>query len=69
MSAGIWGEVMKVLSKTLTEADLTRLEYELNIARAKVYKKWGFNSAEIATLLDIPESQVRAALSKEARNV
>lgn len=56
---------MKVLSKTLTEADLARLEYELNIARAKVYKKWGFSSAEIAILLDIPESQVRAGLEKE----
>lgn len=56
---------MKVLSKTLTESDLAQLGYELNIARAKVYKKWGFNSTEIATLLDIPESQVRAALANE----
>lgn len=59
---------MKILSKVFTEEQLRNLTHDLDIARAKVYKQWGFSSQEIAILLDIPESQVRAGLSKEDKN-
>lgn len=57
---------MQMLSKEFTEEQLASLIRDLDIARAKVYQRWGFNSMEIATLLDIPESQVRAALAMDA---
>ena len=56
---------MSMLRKVWTEAEIEKISYDLAIARAKVYEKWGFSIDEIATLVDLPESQVRAALSKE----
>jgi hypothetical protein len=56
---------MDMLGKILTEEQLAKLSYDLDIARAKVYKEHGFTSKEIAVLVDRPESQIRAALSKE----
>lgn len=56
---------MNMLRKVWTEEEIEKISYELAIARAVVYKKWGFSTAEIATLLDLPEATIQAALSKE----
>lgn len=58
---------MNPFEKIKTEEQFAKLSYDLDIARAKVYKDWGFTMEEIACLVDRPESQVRAALSKEDR--
>lgn len=57
---------MSMFGKIWTEEEISKISYDLAIARAKVYKKWGFSSDEIAKLVDLPESQVRAAIFKEA---
>lgn len=56
---------MDPFKKIKTEERLNKLIYDLDIARAKVYKDWGFTMEEIACLVDRPESQIRAALNKE----
>ena len=56
---------MGKLNKPWSQEDINAISYELAIARAKVYKKWGFDMSEIATLVDLPEDTVRAELSKE----
>ena len=56
---------MNPFEKIKTEEQLAKLSYDLDIARAKFYKDWGFTMEEIACLVDRAESQVRAALSKE----
>lgn len=56
---------MHPFKRIKTEEQVAQLSYELDIARAKVYKKWGFTLEEIACLVDRPESQIRAALCKE----
>lgn len=56
---------MNPFKRIKTEEQLDKLSYDLDIARAKVYQKWGFTLEEIACLVDRPESQIRAALAKE----
>lgn len=56
---------MGMLRREWTEDEINRISYDLAIARAKVYKKWGFDNSEIATLVDLPESQVRAAMVRD----
>jgi hypothetical protein len=51
-----------MLSKMMTEEDVNKLSYELAIARAFVYKNWGFNSEEVATLVDLPESEIKESV-------
>lgn len=58
---------MNMLGNILTEEQLAKLSYDLDIARAKVYKEHGFTSKEIAVLVDRPESQVRAALCEKEK--
>ena len=53
---------MAMLRKEWSEEDITRLSYDMAIARAKVYKKWGFDINEIAALVDLPESKIRAVI-------
>lgn len=48
-----------------TEEEINKISYDLAIARAKVYKDWGFSIDEIALLIDLPKSDVTDALSKE----
>ena len=59
---------MDPFKKIKTEERLNKLIYDLDIARAKVYKDWGFTMDEIACLVDRPESQIRAALNEEESN-
>ena len=59
---------MGMLRREWTEEEISKLSYDLSIARAKVYKKWGFEVSEIAKLVDLPESQIRAAIYKEDSN-
>lgn len=56
---------MGMLRRMWTEEEVSRLSYDLAIARAKVYKKWGFTTEEIAKLVDLPESQVRTAVIRD----
>ena len=56
---------MGMLNKIWTEEEISRISYDLAIARARVYKKWGFDNSEIATLVDLPESQIRAAMVRD----
>lgn len=56
---------MSMLDHLWTEEEIEKISYDLAIARAKIYKKWKFSIEEIATLIDLPESQVRDELSKE----
>lgn len=56
---------MGKLNKPWSQEDVNAISYDLAIARAKVYKKWGFSIDEIATLVDLPEDIVRVELSKE----
>lgn len=56
---------MSMLRREWTEEEISRLSYDMAIARAKVYKKWGFSTDEIATLVDLPESQIRAAMVRD----
>ena len=48
-----------------TEEEINKISYDLAIARAKVYKDWGFSIDEIALLIDLPKSDVMDALSRE----
>lgn len=59
---------MGMLNKNWTEAEIDQISYDLAIARARVYKKWGFDDSEIATLVDLPESQIRDAIYEEENN-
>lgn len=56
---------MGMLRHEWTEEEIAQITRDMNVARAKVYHAWGFTSDEIATLLDISESQVRAIIYKE----
>lgn len=58
---------MGMTGKILTEEQLAKLIYDLDIARAKVYKQHGFTLEEIAVLVDRPESQIRAALCEKEK--
>jgi hypothetical protein len=41
------------------------LVYDLAIARAKVYQRWGFSIDEIATLVDIPKEMILLEFNKD----
>lgn len=56
---------MHPFKRIKTEEQLAKLSYDLDIARAKVYKQYGFTIEEIAALVDRPESDIRAVLEKE----
>ena len=56
---------MGMLNKVWTEEEIKKISYDLDIARAKVYKQWGFSIEEIATLVDRPEAEIRAGLLEE----
>ena len=56
---------MGLLNKPWTDESIAKISYDLAIARAKVYKKWGFDVSEIATLVDLPESDIMDALYME----
>lgn len=56
---------MGMLRREWTQEEVNKLSFDMAIARAKVYKKWGFSTDEIAKLVDLPESQVRAAMVRD----
>ena len=55
---------MHPFKRIKTEEQLNKLSYDLDIARAKVYKQYGFTIEEIAVLIDRPESDIRDGLEK-----
>ena len=56
---------MGVRPRRFTEEEVSRLSYELAIARVRIYMKWGFTLEEAAMLVDLPPEQVREGLDKE----
>ena len=56
---------MHPFKRIKTEEQLAKLSYDLDIARAKVYQKWGFTLEEIACLVDLPESILKLEFSKD----
>lgn len=56
---------MRMLRREWTQEEIDKLSFDMAIARAKVYKKWGFDNDEIAKLVDLPESQIRAAIVRD----
>ena len=56
---------MNPFKKIKTEEQVAKLSYDLDIARARVYKDWGFTMEEIACLVDRPEFQIREAFAEK----
>ena len=56
---------MNPFKRIKTEEQLARLSYDLDIARAKVYKQYGFTLEEIAVLVDRPDEDIRDAVGED----
>lgn len=55
---------MHPFKRIKTEEQLAKLTYDLDIARARVYKQYGFTLEEIAVLVDRPESEIREGMEE-----
>lgn len=55
---------MNPFKRIKTKEQLAKLSYDLDVARAKVYKQYGFTMEEIAILVDRPESDIRDDLEE-----
>ena len=53
---------IKMLRKEWTESEIEKLSRDLKVAKVKVFDKWGFNSTEIARIMELPESMIRAMI-------
>lgn len=53
----------KMLNKEWTEEEYTKLNRDLDVAKVKVFNNWGFTSSEIASIMRLPESVVRAMVN------
>lgn len=53
---------MSMIRKEWTEEEIEKLSRDLKVAKVKVFDKWGFNSIEIARIMELPESMIRAMI-------
>lgn len=45
-----------------TEEEYTKLNRDMTVAKVKVFEKWGFTTEEIAKIMSLPESVIRAMI-------
>ncbi len=55
---------MSMLRKEWSEDEIEKLSRDLKVAKVKVFVEWGFTSTEIARVMELPESVVRAMIHK-----
>ena len=56
---------MSMLRKEWTDEEIEKLNRDLKTAKVKVFANWGFSSTEIAKIMELPESIVRAMIRSQ----